>query len=150
MDGLFADLTNSYCNTNLFLSTSLLLCFESTPPQDYDGCYNDGGNEHFYLRPYNEDDSSTWLGVKKINPSLNGTLISIFCILTDDNCLQTSPIETNIFNYLLAINGNDPKYLFVLLMNYALVFLQYVITAANMPHVRMEGVYVRRASQEME
>lgn len=111
MDGLFANLTNPYCNTNLSLSTSLLLCFESTPPQDYDGCYNDGGNEYFYLRPYEDD---TWLGVKKINPSLNGTIISIFCILTDDNCSQTSPIETNIFNYLLAINGNDPKYCFVL------------------------------------
>ena len=105
MDGLFANLTNPYCNTNLLLSTSLMLCFESTPSQEYDGCFDDGGNEHFYLKPYEDN---TWLGVKEINPSLNGTVISIFCIKTDgpDNCPQTSPIETSIFNFLLAINGN--------------------------------------------
>ena len=107
MDGLFANLNNSYCPTNLSLSTSLLLCFESTPSQEYDGCYDDGGNEHFYLKTFEDN---AWIGVNGsgINSSLDGTVISIFCILTDgcDNCPQTSPIETNIFNYLLALNGN--------------------------------------------
>lgn len=105
MDGLFANLTNSYCPTNLSESTSLLLCFESTLSQEYDGCYDNGGNEHFYLRPHEDN---AWIGIKGINPSLDGTVISIFCILTDgrDNCSQKSSIETNIFNYLLAINGN--------------------------------------------
>lgn len=105
MDGLFAKVTNPYCNTILSLSTSLLLCFESTPSQDYDGCFNDGGNEHFYLKPY---ENNTWIGIKGINPSLDGTVISIFCIIPEgpDNCSKIFPVETSIFNYRLVMNGN--------------------------------------------
>lgn len=103
---MFADLSNPYCNTDLKLYASLLLCFESTPSQDFDGCFDYWLlNEHFDLEQYNVN-NSTWLGVKGINTSLNEIVISIFCITeSPDNCLQSSYIETNIFNFII-LNGN--------------------------------------------
>lgn len=119
MDGLFANLSNPYCNTNLVDTTSLLLCFESTSSQDFDGCFDDSleGNEHFYIGQHSVDNTS-WLGVKEIIPSLNGTVISIFCIIErSDNCPQSSYIDTNIFNLEFITNGNDntctTKYLYI-------------------------------------
>lgn len=113
MDGLLANLSNPYCNTNLADTTSLLLCFEypsfeSTSSQDFDGCFDDSleGNEHFYIVQHSVDD--TWLGVKNIIPSLNRTVISIFCIIErSDNCPQSSYIDANIFNLEFITNGND-------------------------------------------
>ena len=81
---------------------SLFLCFESTPTQHYDGCFQvHEGHEHFYIQPYENDVS---LGVKGINSSLNGTVISVFCI-SFDNCAQFSYIDINIFNFIITGNG---------------------------------------------
>lgn len=103
------DLSNPYCNTDLELSASLLLCFESPLLQDFDGCFDyQLLNEHFYLKQYIVN-NSTLLGVKGFDATLiNGTVISIFCITeSPESCLQSSYIDTNIFNFIIDIpNGN--------------------------------------------
>lgn len=91
------------------MTTSLQLCFESTPSQDFDGCYKNNltnFNEHFYLNISAHD---TQLGVKGINSSLNGTVISIFCITNlSHSCpkITRGYTETNIFNFEFITNGN--------------------------------------------
>lgn len=120
MDGPFADLSNPYCETELSQSPTLRLCFASTPTQDFDGCFDKlRGNKHFELKTCAND---TCIEVKGINPSLNATVISIFCITTPDNCQETSYIETNIFNFVFTTNGNDSYTTKIFGYNYGVFF----------------------------
>ena len=116
-----------------------MLCFESTPTQDYDGCI---GHEHFYIQSY---ENNVWLGIKGINPSLNGTVISVFCITFDNNCALYSYIDANIFNFI--ITGNRIYYIGKVYYH-DLIFQCLIVV--QMLHMKMKGVYVNQVTQEME
>lgn len=108
---MLADLSNPYCDTSLIYLANLRLCIELTPSQELDRCFNPYGNEHFYL---NTSANETWLAVKGINHSLNGTVISIFCTQYK-NCFDDY-IETNIFNFEFITNGNGIQQGFCILL----------------------------------
>lgn len=95
------------CDTNPIKGADQLLCFKSNSAQGVDGCFDPVSlkeNENFYLNISADD---TWLGVRGINPSLNGTVISIFCTPPElDGCPNTN-MEFNIFNFQFITNGNQ-------------------------------------------
>lgn len=96
------------CSTNINEGANPLLCFESNSAQGVDGCFDPDSlikeNEYFYL---NCTLDGTWLAVRGINPSLNGTVISIFCVPTELNNCPNRHMEFNIFNFEFITNGNQ-------------------------------------------